>query len=188
MRQARGDTIVEVMVAFAIFALLAVGTISIMNRGTQTAERALEVTLVREQIDAQANMLRYVRDAVSSDATVWQNITSGSRVTTQSVNPCPAATQNALPTKTTLPAQAFVLNANGGKVEVRDVSDIWQQPNTHSQVTLGSSPVAKGVWIVATPAEGTSVKAYDFQIRACWYTVGDSKPVTLGTIVRLYEK
>src|SRR6476661_972947 len=59
----RGDTIIEVMFAVAIFAMVAVGCLSIMNQGMATAQRSLEVTLVRQQMDAQAEALRYIHQA-----------------------------------------------------------------------------------------------------------------------------
>ena len=56
----QGDTIVEVLFAVVVFALVAVGSMSIMNQGTATAERSLEITLVRQQMDAQAEAIRYI--------------------------------------------------------------------------------------------------------------------------------
>src|SRR5674476_81397 len=56
----RGDTLVEVLFATAVFSLVAVGCLSIMNQGAATAQRALEITLVRNEIDAQAETLRFL--------------------------------------------------------------------------------------------------------------------------------
>lgn len=48
----------------------------------------------------------------------------------------------------------------------------------------------EGIWIqavkVAAQANGV-LGYYDFHIRACWFTPGQSTPMTLGTIVRLYD-
>ena len=62
MRYSRGDTIIEVMFSFVVFSLLTVGTYIVMNRGTQIAQRSLEITLVRQQLDAQVSLIRYVKD------------------------------------------------------------------------------------------------------------------------------
>jgi hypothetical protein len=45
------------------------------------------------------------------------------------------------------------------------------------------------MWIEATGQGATvnNVGYIDFYIRACWDTVGQAMPVTLGTIVRLYD-
>ena len=59
----RGDTLIEVMFAFAIFALVAVGSLTIMNQGIAAAQRSLEITLVRAQMDAQAEAIRYIHQA-----------------------------------------------------------------------------------------------------------------------------
>src|SRR5664279_89500 len=59
----RGDTIIEVLFAVAIFSMIAVGSLSIMNQSLATAQRSLEITLVRQQMDAQAETLRYVNQA-----------------------------------------------------------------------------------------------------------------------------
>ena len=58
----RGDTIIEVLLAVTIFSLVAVGSMVLMNRGVAMAQQSLETTLVRQQIDAQAEMLRFVHD------------------------------------------------------------------------------------------------------------------------------
>jgi len=59
----KGDTLIEVLFAVTVFSLVAVGALSIMNSSTAVAERALETTLVRNQIDAQAEVLRYIHDS-----------------------------------------------------------------------------------------------------------------------------
>ena len=59
----RGDTIIEVMMAIAIFALLAVITINLMNSGINNAQRTLEFTMARNEIDNQAEALRYIHQS-----------------------------------------------------------------------------------------------------------------------------
>src|SRR5690349_17320208 len=59
----RGDTIVEVLFAVTVFAMVAVGSMAIMNQGIASAQRSLEITLVRQQIDAQAEAIRYIHKA-----------------------------------------------------------------------------------------------------------------------------
>ena len=56
----RGDTLVEVLCAVAIFSLITVSTLSLMNQGSGVAQRALEITQVRSQIAAQAEALRFL--------------------------------------------------------------------------------------------------------------------------------
>ena len=59
----RGDTIIEVMLAIAIFALLAVITINLMNNGINSAQRTLEFTMARNEIDNQAEAIRYIHQS-----------------------------------------------------------------------------------------------------------------------------
>ena len=61
-RREQGDTIIEVVLAFVIFTMAAVAAITLINSGLATTQRGLEATLVRQQIDAQGELLRYLRD------------------------------------------------------------------------------------------------------------------------------
>jgi hypothetical protein len=52
---------------------------------------------------------------------------------------------------------------------------------------------AQGIWIegIRSQANGdsnqTNTRFIDFHIRACWENPGQGPPMTIGTIVRLYE-
>ncbi len=59
----RGDTLVEVAFAIAIFALVSIVSINIMNAGLNAAEGALEVTMARNEMDAQAEAIRFIHNA-----------------------------------------------------------------------------------------------------------------------------
>lgn len=79
-RGERGDTIIEVIFAVTVFSLVAVGGITIMNQGAATAQRSLEIGLVREQIDSQADALRYIHSAYIANGatpgadTPWERV------------------------------------------------------------------------------------------------------------------
>jgi hypothetical protein len=96
---------------------------------------------------------------------------------------CPAA----------LPANAFILNAH--KAEVSAVPPAMVAPAGSSlppfaQVEYNGDIFMSsfGIWVEAVPSNTTNGTAFvDFHIRACWESTGSSAPVTLGTIVRLYE-
>ncbi|MBR2587399.1 hypothetical protein IKE71_03465 [Candidatus Saccharibacteria bacterium] len=64
----KGDTLIEVMFAVGIFGLASVGTISLMNRGLATSQTNLEVTMARQEIDAQAESLRFIHNAYLSES------------------------------------------------------------------------------------------------------------------------
>lgn len=63
----RGDTIVETMFAFAIFGLIAIINIQIMQQGFRLNQSALEISLAREQINSQAEALRLLNSAYIAD-------------------------------------------------------------------------------------------------------------------------
>jgi prepilin-type N-terminal cleavage/methylation domain-containing protein len=59
----RGDTLIEVLFAITIFALVAVTAVNLMNGGIYTAQKSLEITMARNEIDAQAEALRYIQNS-----------------------------------------------------------------------------------------------------------------------------
>lgn len=59
----RGDTIIEAMFAFAVFSLVSIITVSMMNLGVAASERSLELTTVRNELNAQAEALRFVHSS-----------------------------------------------------------------------------------------------------------------------------
>lgn len=58
----RGDTLIEVMLSISIFAMVSLLTINMMNNGINTAQRTLETEMARNEIDAQAEALRYIHN------------------------------------------------------------------------------------------------------------------------------
>ncbi len=80
----RGDTLIEVMLAVGIFSMVAVAVVAVMSGGTSSAQTALETTLAREEIDAQAEALRFIQASYIAEdegkdgtfAKLWQAITS----------------------------------------------------------------------------------------------------------------
>ena len=66
----RGDTIIEVMFAIAVFCLVAVLSITMMNLGVNSAENALEVVTARNELNAQAEALRFIHSSYVSEKTL----------------------------------------------------------------------------------------------------------------------
>lgn len=188
-RHSRGDTIVEVMIAFVVFSSIAVGAIAIMNHGTATAQKALEITLVRQQIDAQAETLRHIHDhyitANSTGGTVsteWVEMVNDKLV--DSASPFGADQDGLCPD---IPSHAFVLNAHQANVWDGRPVTANESLLPYSQVFYdesGSIQSADGLWVESVGR--LSDDYVDFNIRACWYAPGSSNASTMGTIVRLY--
>ena len=188
-----------------------------MNRGVAIAQQSLEVSLVRHQIDAQADALRYLAHAYAAD---YPDDSQATRIWNKAIgeNGVPSAqpfseiidgTRCKLPSGAT--SKPFALNIRkldsiggdsspqGPVVSVMNISDFdsgsysaEEQP-TFARVRYDLSEVkSQGLWIEAVRSAdsvGDSDRPgfYDFHIRACWQSPGQSVPVTLGTIVRLYE-
>ena len=204
LEKQRGDTIVEVLFAITVFAMVAVGSLAIMNQGIATAQRSLEVTLVRQQIDAQAEAIRYIHQAyvgsfqrdspvTTGAAGEWKKMTdkatgkgaSGPSVFGTAGGACPTGAPGEKP---------FLLNARTARLW-GTVPPMVSPPGASvppfAQVIYNddsSVNTAFGLWVEAIPSNTTDGPGFvDFHIRACWDSTGGSVPVTLGTIVRLYE-
>ncbi|MBQ1298456.1 hypothetical protein IIY24_01260 [Candidatus Saccharibacteria bacterium] len=83
MKYRKGDTLIEVMLAVGIFSMIAVAIVSVMSEGTSSAQTALETTLTREEIDTQAEALRFIQTSYIADRNsasekyqkIWETIT-----------------------------------------------------------------------------------------------------------------
>lgn len=64
----RGDTLIEVMLAVGIFSMVAIAVVAVMSGGTSSAQTALETTLAREEIDAQAEAIRFIHGAYIAES------------------------------------------------------------------------------------------------------------------------
>ncbi len=61
-----GDTLIEVTLAVGIFSMVAVAVVSVVSGSTSNAQIALETTVTREQIDSQAEAIRFIHDSYVS--------------------------------------------------------------------------------------------------------------------------
>lgn len=91
----RGDTLIEVMLAVGIFSMVAIAVVAVMSGGTSGAQTALETTLAREEIDTQAEALRFIQSAYINEkdeeedgkfAKLWQLITASEYGNSNNVN------------------------------------------------------------------------------------------------------
>jgi prepilin-type N-terminal cleavage/methylation domain-containing protein len=193
----RGDTLIEVLFAVTVFSVVAVGGLGIMNQGTAAAQRSLEVSLVRNEIDAQAESLRFLNSAyisvyqygvdsyeASSPAGQWSEVR-------QLVNDTDLNRFSDSTTCEPMPG-SFVIDTRNAKVVSGSDFPI-SHPQTFSQLRYSDSDYTQlesveGIWIEAISSSGGDPHGYiDFHIRACWDALGQRVPASLGTIVRLYE-
>lgn len=81
----RGDTLIEVSFAIVVFCVISILSVGLMNRNLSAAQGTLELNMARNEIDAQAEALRFIHDSyvigraqgASSQeyATLWDKIT-----------------------------------------------------------------------------------------------------------------
>lgn len=201
----RGDTLIEVLFAITVLSLAVVMSLSIMNQGTTASLRSLQITLVRQQIDSQADALRFmnssyiaaytsgyapnINDGVTSPAEDYYRIiqavknsgvTSASEFGTDGSETCALA-----------PVNSFAVNARTARYQQYDTSK-FVGASSFSQLVYNSDNTmaqAEGLWIeaVRSNSPGGATSYIDFHIRACWGAPGTRNPMTIGTIVRLYD-
>lgn len=77
----RGDTLIEVMFAIAIFAAVAIISIAMMNLGVANAERSLELSTARNELNAQAEAIRFIHSSYTSELTLptCESVASGEK-------------------------------------------------------------------------------------------------------------
>ena len=68
----RGDTIIEVTLAITVFSLVSVITIQLMDRDVAIIQGTLESEMARNEIDAQAEALRFIQNAYLSEREIAQ--------------------------------------------------------------------------------------------------------------------
>ncbi len=208
-RRQAGDTLIEVLFAITIFALIVVSALALMNQGTASAQRSLEMTLVRQEMDNQAETLRFLHEAYVTNYQTGYESNPNLTLTGPTgefykiiqavkaagiVSATPIEGISVCPTP---PNGSFVLNTRTGAVITNQT--IFTTPATYAQlvfdtITPNSLTASAGLWIEAVrsvpnttdPAQAKT-GYIDFHIRACWDTVGASQPKSMGTIVRLYE-
>lgn len=185
----RGDTLVEVLLGVTIFSLVAVIALETMNRGMAIAQYSLETTLVRQQVDTQAEMIRYAHDMKND---TWKKLVDNNSVSVSAVNDnegnlgvekCPddfSTKEFALAATPSLASKISILN-NPGDYKA---AETYARVDSDTKKTYGIS-----VRLVkpSTATGSRDSNKYDAYIKACWMPVGSKMPATIGTIVRLYD-
>lgn len=195
----RGDTLIEVILAFSVFALAAVGAMAIMNQTAAQAEDSLELGLVRRQINDQVEILRFLHVSYMADpqstsgpgATFRYLIDHYSSTTQASTFGDPSCAD-------TIPraGATFALNEHqlaDGSPAAGVLTGAALEPARAATAPPFAqldqdAGVSYGIWIEGVRSPAAQTPAFvDFQVRACWDTPGSSSaPHTLGTIARFF--
>ncbi len=178
----KGDTIIEVILGVTLFSFVAVGVMSLMNHGVMMAQQSLETTLVRNQIDAQAEIIRFVHDrALAGDpeySVLWGSIVSmkvSPSVVKSTINSATTSCQSEFSTN------GFALGTTAAGGLIKKISN-YKPAEVYASV---KDETAYGIELQITKVEGEY--AYDVYIQTCWTISSSSMPLTIGTIVRIYD-
>jgi prepilin-type N-terminal cleavage/methylation domain-containing protein len=174
----RGDTLVEVLMSIVVLGVVIVGAVTLMTRGLQSAQTALEHSETRQEVNSQLEMLKFLRDQyavdpASADAATWISIITGNNTNPFDYNGCTVTAAKA--------GTAFYLDKSSGPVQKRTFDA--------SQVPLTYATAGKGLWIEGRPSGvGVSPGYIDFIVRACWAGAGSSgAQQQTVTAQRLYD-
>lgn len=201
-RVARGDTLIEVLFAVAVMSLVIVTSITLMNQGTNTSVRSLQSTLARQELDNQAETLRFLNSAYVAAYTSGTLVSSGSATPAQVYRSILDAVEaKGAKSVTTFgtnngtscskaPTGSFILNTKTARFQSYDANKLVLA-TSYPQIVYkddGTLSQSQGIWIEAVRSAASGGTRYtDFHIRACWGAPGMSVPMNLGTIVRLYD-
>jgi len=157
----RGDTIVEVLFAVAIFGAVAIVAIQMMNRGTVVVQAAIEAQQARNEMDAQAAAINFIHNGFLAERglpahlrqyeELWDRIVSSPRAAAPPLHPSDRSCDFAM-TNTNAAHGAFVINTRA--LRGRDAADysITNIVRRHSDHAFGVAPIYPR--IVYVGAEG----------------------------------
>jgi prepilin-type N-terminal cleavage/methylation domain-containing protein len=179
-KRQRGDTLVEVLMAIVVLSMVIVGAITLMSRGLKASQLAVEHTQVRLQINAQEEMLRYLRDGYISDLNSaagqsWVSLFSGAPLYASTT----ASNYDDTSCNVTSGKTGFYLTQTGGTVTVNQF-DSSNKPATFALP-------GQGLWMEMTRSTGIWPAYVDVMFRACWSGIGDSTDQQAVTVIRLYD-
>lgn len=197
-RYVAGDTIIEVLLAVTVFSAVAVGALAIMNRTAAIAQQSLELTQTRQQVDAQAELIRYIHSARTSGnepTAAWTDLrTRAVNNQNATIKPSELDAEGRCRPYTAL-SNSFVIHPTNLNTVTLDQNTFEQFAPTYAKVTPnGSSVLASGVWVQAkyvsdSPSGSPDQRGgyIDFYVQACWDVIGSTVPKTISTTVRLYD-
>ncbi|MFZ1458682.1 MAG: hypothetical protein WAT17_02265 [Candidatus Saccharimonadales bacterium] len=196
----RGDTIIEVILACSILALITVAGFSIMQRASASAYDALERSQVRLELNRQNELLNYLRDAyitaevtgqqipASSDvgyatnpAAIWQRISD--RLTTNASDTGTAAPGlNTCTIPSSSDKDSFYITRNGSNEVIVGTAAIV--------AATGLPEPGKGLWVKRVKPSGYNAmnakrRYMDFYILSCWQTTSAAIQY-MSSIARIY--
>ncbi|MCL2038068.1 prepilin-type N-terminal cleavage/methylation domain-containing protein [Candidatus Saccharibacteria bacterium] len=210
----RGDTLVEVLIAITVLAIIVTGALAIMNRSLIGIMNSSERTAVRAEINSQTELLNFAR---ARDSATWEKIKKVAFKPTDIGLASAQCQINEGGRDDTLPPRpgSFYLTTvddavAGIRVEfhtnMEKTSDMSIDggaivPSGKSLSDRATTPfkretdgrtISTGIWIdaVAYPQvdPGNKIPYFDFYIKGCWTPLGSLPDSQTLTIVRIYDQ
>lgn len=185
----QGDTLVEVLLAFAILSLVTVSAFAVMNRGVGEAQNSLERSQVRTYANQQIELATYLRDQYT------QALANGGNVAAYPANLWGAIkVRAAAATAVTAVNQCSSVMGNSFYLTRNATTNVIEL-NSFTSANLVTPTIARpgsGMWIepvASTPTGHIAYQKYiDLYVKSCWDPAAGSVKQTLSTVVRLYDK
>lgn len=174
----RGDTLVEVAIAFSVLGIVLAGTSAIINRSLLSITNSVERTEARAEVNAQVELLRYVvSDYKGASSDTYKQITEMTNANVDADQGCTASNN------------AYYLKWDDSKKSVA-LEELANKGEDQSNAADGAPHAGRGIWIDAKRGSTRSTKApgyIDFYVRACWtpYLAQSLGEGHLETIVRI---
>lgn len=207
----RGDTIVEVVFSIAILSFTILSLMLVMQKGSNAVQLSLELNLARNHMNAQAEAIRFVNASIqnrertseagqtSEFSAIWHNMVSEASASVSEWKDMTTVV-NGVSVCREAPSKSFVLDLADLRSGLRQGNMLTKAevyPRMVYNAGVDNNKIqtdkhfvrSEGIWVEVERASGSDASltdAYDFHIRACWQSVGQSAPITLGTIVRVH--
>lgn len=168
----RGDTLVEVLLATVIIAVVLSGAYALTNRATRLNQSAIERTTVSNIMSEQIEQIRGIRTSGYGMA-AWKEIetnkvrTTQPRFSTTDCSPTPGSQPFYVSRNKSLNdynnAAMIVTYTTGNDMDPNDLFDVWIE---------AYYPAATSDYI-------------DFHVRACWEGIGEAPLLRSGLVLRI---
>ena len=187
----KGDTLIEVTLAVGIFSMVAVAVVAVMSNGTSNTQTALETTLARAEIDAQAEALRFIQSSAATEdpnatnskfSGIWNKIISMATESDENYHFAPTSCTELYDPSDG--GQSYINNQKAFFVDLNKLDDYLNEPKgdnypiitapdsfslaeTYPRVVDGKDGKAEGIYVIArkdskTVQTANSEKVYPY--------------------------
>lgn len=175
MKHRVGDTLIEVTLAIGIFSMVAIAVVAVMTSGTSNAQTSLETTLTREEIDTQAEALRFIHSAYMTDTSSATNpyLSLWSKIAARAINPktdgtdyldyspktCKAALSSSIVAKYGFVINSRLLGTDPANSYIQYNSSIFKEASTYPRLIYSSAEASGTDSLVGGSTENNLYRA-----------------------------